>query len=52
MQNQRKKHDSFKSLFKRIDWDLIEQHNSENNACNVLLDLFTKGCDQAFPEID
>ena len=42
--------DSFRSLLKRIDWDLVKQNFSANDAYNIFLDLFTKATDQAFPE--
>ena len=44
--------DSFRSLLKRIDWDLVKQNYSANDAHNIFLDLFTKATDQAFPEIE
>lgn len=44
----KKSNDIFKSLVKRIDWDLVKQNNSANDSYNIFLGLFTKTCDQVF----
>ena len=44
--------DRIKSLPKRIDWDLVKQKNSTNDAYNIFVDLFTVVYDQVFPEIE
>ena len=44
--------DRIKSLPKRIDWDLVKQNNSTNDAYNIFVDLFTVVYDQVFPEIE
>ena len=44
----KKSNDIFKSLVKRVDWDLVKQNNSANDSYNIFLGLFTKACDQVF----
>ena len=44
--------DRIKSLPKRIDWDLVKQNNSTNDAYNIFVDLFTVVYDQVFPETE
>ena len=47
-QVKKKSNDIFKSLVKRVDWDLVKENNSANYSYNIFLGLFTKACDQVF----
>ena len=44
--------DRIKSLPKRIDWDLVKQNNSTNDAYNIFADLFPVVYDQVFSETE
>ena len=44
--------DRIKSLPKRIDWDLVKQNNSTNDAYNIFVDLFPVAYDQVFSETE
>lgn len=44
--------DRIKSLPKRIDWDLVKQNNSTNDAYNIFVDLFPVVYDQVFSETE
>ena len=40
----------FKSVFNRIDWELVTQTSMPNDSYNIFLEKFVQIYDQAFPE--